>query len=103
MDNRELYLCPLCNRYHIHDYMSQHHLLPKVGINKKEEPIVYICNTCHKVLHFCHTNEQLRTKYNSIDSIMLSKKVMMMVELYKYKADNCIFKLRKLKYKLKCA
>ena len=101
--SRDLYLCPLCNRYHKYDYMSQHHLLPKVGNMKKESLIVYICNTCHKVLHFCHTNIQLRDKYNSIESIFSSKKVMDMIELYKYKADNCIFKLKKLKYKLKCA
>jgi len=103
MAEREKYLCPICNRYHIQDYMSHHHLYPTVNNLEKDPPTIYICLTCHSVIHFCHTNEELRNEYNSINRLISSEKIKNMLELYKYKADNCIFKIKRLKYLLKCA
>lgn len=97
MGRREMHLCPMCGRNHIKDHMTVHHLHPAVKRLDKGEPIVYLCMTCHQVIHYCHTNEQLRIYYNSIDALLNSKKVQNMLQLYKYKSDNCVFKIKRLK------
>lgn len=79
--------------------MTWHHLIPKNGCQERQEPTVYICLTCHTVVHYCHTNKELCETYNTIDAIKQSKDVIDMVELYKYKAEDCIFKIKKLKKK----
>lgn len=100
MIDKDMITCPICHRQHIKDNMSFHHLYPKIDDLDKKENVIYICNTCHDVIHFCHSNYELRNFYNSLDKILLSIKIKEMVELYKYKADNCIFRVKKLKMKL---
>jgi len=94
---REQHVCPLCTRSHIKDYMTFHHLRPSIKDEEKGEEIVYICRTCHEVMHFCHSNEELRFQYNNICKLSDSKKIKDMIKLYKEKADNCIFSIKKLK------
>jgi hypothetical protein len=103
MAEREQYICPMCQRSHISDYMTLHHLFPSVGLLPKDGPTIYICSTCHTVIHFVHTNEELRFVYNSLETLLESPKVLAMLDLYKYKADNCVFKIKRLKHMLKCA
>lgn len=97
MPRREMHLCPVCGRKHIKDHMTVHHLLPALGHVDKGEPTIYICETCHQVIHYCHTNEQLRFYFNTLDLILRSKKVQSMLQLYKYKSDNCVFRIKRLK------
>lgn len=95
------YTCPICQRKHIHDNMSWHHLLPTTKNNEKSEPRIYICKTCHSVIHFCHTNDDLRIIYNTLDKLLESKDIISMVNLYKYKADNVTIKIKRLKHLMK--
>lgn len=97
----EYYICPVCNRKHRHDFMTFHHLLPSTNSEGKSEPTIYVCLTCHRVIHFCHTNKDLRNVYNTIVAIKSSTIINNMIDLYRYKADDCIFTIRKLKHKLK--
>jgi hypothetical protein len=94
---KDQYLCPICGRFHIKDHMTFHHLKPALGNISKEGPLIYVCKTCHEVLHFCHTNEELRFKYYTLDLLCESVSLKKMVELYKYKPDNCIFQIKYLK------
>lgn len=103
MAKREKHLCPICGRYHISDHMSYHHLYPTVNNKQKEEDeVIYICNTCHSVIHYCHSNQELRYIYNTLEAILQSETILDMVDLYKYKSDNCVFKIKKLKNMIKC-
>jgi hypothetical protein len=103
MFGQELYTCPICNRKHSQERMSWHHLLPSVGKIEKSEPRIYVCVTCHSVIHFCHTNLELREKYNTLDRIIESNLIISLVKLYKYKKDNVTIKIKKLKQLLKTA
>lgn len=94
---REFHTCQMCGRKHVKDHMTFHHLLPTANGEGKGEPTIYVCKTCHAVIHECHTNSQLREKYNTLEHILASKKVQKLLELYKYKPDNCIFKIKKLR------
>jgi hypothetical protein len=98
----DYYTCPICQRKHTHQHMSWHHLLPTTAKSEKSEPRIYICITCHSVIHFCHTNEDLKQNYNTLDKILQSKDIINILELYKYKSDNVIIKIKKLKKLLKC-
>lgn len=98
IDNDNSYQCPICNRFHESQKMTWHHLLPAInGKEKVESERIYICKTCHPVIHFCHTNIELRTIYNSIETIIESQKILEFIELYKYRKDNIIFSLKKLR------
>lgn len=97
MPQRELYRCPMCGRLHIHDHMTIHHLLPTVENVAKGEPVIYVCRTCHDVIHYCHSNKDLRFNFNTLELLMESEKIRDMIELYRYKADNCVFKIKRLK------
>lgn len=97
MPQREMYECPICGRLHIKDHMTLHHLQPTIKNKKKGKNTIYICHTCHDVIHYCLSNEELRFKFDTLDKLLLSKKLKNMIQLYKYKADNCIFKIRRLK------
>lgn len=97
MPLKEYYDCPLCSRKHSKDNMTWHHLFPAVGDNERDEPAIYVCLTCHNVIHHCHTNKQLREIYNTTDKILSSETVVKMINLYKYKANDCVFKVKKLK------
>lgn len=101
MVDRDYYTCPICQRKHSKEHMSWHHLFPTVNNSEKEEPRIYLCITCHSVIHFCHTNEELRTMFNTLEKILESKCIIDMVNLYKYKADNTTIKIKKLKHLLK--
>lgn len=103
MLDQDYYICPICNRKHTKNNMSFHHLLPSVGVLEKEEPRIYVCCTCHNVIHFCHNNKQLREQYNTLEKLLKSKDIINLVNLYKYKKDNITIKIKKLKYLLKCA
>jgi len=98
--NREMYICPICGRSHIKDYMTFHHLLPSLSHIEKGEQTIYICKTCHQVIHYCHTNDRLRFLYNTLEKLLNSTKIQSMIDLYKYKSDNCVFRLKKLKQKI---
>lgn len=97
----DLYHCPICNRLHRKEFMTIHHLFPALGAKPKLEPIIYICRTCHEVIHYCHTNAELRLYWNTYDKLIKSPKIQNLLEIYKYKPDNCVFKLKKLKNTLK--
>jgi 5-methylcytosine-specific restriction enzyme A len=99
MPPKELYDCPICGRKHSKNNMTWHHLFPSVGGKERQEPSIYICLTCHSVIHHCHTNQELRETYNSLELILSSEDVKYLLELYKYKADDCVFKVKKLKRK----
>lgn len=94
---KEFYKCPMCERKHIKDHMTFHHLLPSAKGEGKGEPTIYICKTCHVVVHDCYTNKELREQYNTIEAILSSKKIQQMLKLYIDKPDNCIFKIKKLR------
>jgi hypothetical protein len=98
--NKDYYECPICGRKHSKDNMSWHHLLPSVGGNERQEPRIYICKTCHAVIHDCHSNKDLRENYNSLDRILASEAIQRLVNVYKYKSDDCVFKLKKIKESL---
>jgi hypothetical protein len=91
------YTCELCGRKHRKDHMTWHHLLPSVGGEGRSEPTVYVCQTCHIVIHACHSNEELRNEYNSLNKLLESEKINRMINLYKYKSEGCIFTLKRLK------
>lgn len=97
MARREMYKCPVCGRCHIKDYMTLHHLHPTITNVEKGQKTIYICHTCHDVIHFCHTNEDLRFNFDTLELILSSKKIQNMIQLYKYKADNCVFRIKRLK------
>lgn len=98
----ELTKCPICQRNHRQEFMTLHHLLPSVFLlSKHPDKVIYICKSCHDVIHWCFTNETLRKRYYTLDLILLSKKIMNMVELYKYKPDDCLFSIKYLKRKMK--
>lgn len=91
------FTCPMCNRKHSQPRMTWHHLLPTVdSIEKDEEPRIYICETCHSTIHHCHTNKELRETYNTFDKLCTSSKILTIIELYKYKADDKIYRVKKL-------
>jgi DNA repair exonuclease SbcCD ATPase subunit len=93
----DLYICPLCGRKHPQQNMSWHHLLPRLGKSEKEEPRIYICRTCHDVIHFCHTNRELRELYNTLENILKSELINKYINLYKNKNNSKIYKIKKLK------
>ena len=97
MPLREYYDCPICSRKHAKDRMTWHHLYPSVDGKERQEPAIYVCLTCHQVIHHCHTNQELCESYNTLDKIKESKAVMNLVEMYKYKANDCVFKVKRLK------
>jgi hypothetical protein len=97
----DYFVCPLCNRNHKKDYMTYHHLYPSLNGSKKGNEVIYVCRTCHNVIHYCHTNAELRLYFNTLEKIKKSLLINDMLELYKYKADNCIFTIKKLKRRLK--
>lgn len=100
------HICPMCNRQHTSQHMSWHHLLPKDGDQEKDEPRIYVCLTCHSVVHFCHTNSELRQSYNTLDKLLRSAAIMKMINMYKNDhKTNKIYKIKKLKQQLrkKCA
>lgn len=100
----DTFTCPLCGRLHSSVNMEWHHLLPKDGNNEKEEPRIYLCKTCHDVIHFCHSNTELRTKLNTLDLLLKSEKIEKMILLYKYdKKTNKVYKIKKLKQMKKVA
>lgn len=100
----DIFICPICGRKHTSNNMSWHHLLPKDGTQEKDEPRIYICITCHNVIHFCHTNKDLREKYNTLENLLTSLDIIKMVNLYKYDhKTNKIYKIKKLKQLKKCA
>lgn len=101
MGNDDFYICPLCNRKHQKDKMDWHHLLPAVGDSERDKPRIYICKTCHTVIHYCHNNYDLRAFYNTLEKIKVSYSVMVMLNLYKNKTDNCIFPIKVLKRRMK--
>jgi hypothetical protein len=102
--NEDIHICPLCGRMHTTPNMSWHHLFPKDGCDEKAEPRIYVCLTCHSVIHFCHTNKQLRELYNTIEKILSSTSINKMINLYKYDhKNNKIYKIKKLKQLQKCA
>ncbi len=103
MINKEYYICPICQRKHSQQHMSWHHLLPTVKENEKAEPRIYICVTCHAVIHYCYNNEILRNEYNTLDKILGSKDIINIVNLYKYKKDDVTIKIKKIKQLMKCA
>jgi hypothetical protein len=92
-----MYDCPMCGRKHAKDYMTFHHLLPTVDESEKGEPTIYICQTCHIVIHNAFTNEQLRTKFNTLEKLQDSYKIKEWIELYKCKSPNVVYQLKKLK------
>ena len=95
-----MYICPICGRNHVKDNMTYHHLFPVYKQQEKGKETIYICQTCHLVIHFCHSNKTLRNYINSLEKILKSKKIQIMLQLYKYKADNCVFRLKQLKKQL---
>jgi len=103
MPKQEMYICPICGRQHTKEHMTYHHLFPVFKGQKKGKETIYICETCHLVIHFCYPNKILRNYYNNIDRILKSKKIQIMLQLYKYKSDNCVFRIKYLKRRLKVA
>lgn len=100
----ETYICPLCQREHTPENMTWHHLLPKNGNLERDEPRIYLCKTCHTVIHFCHTNDELRNIYNTLDKILQSNKIIDMINIYKYDCKpNKVYKIKNLKHLQKCA
>lgn len=99
----EDFTCPICNRRHTSEKMSWHHLKPKCGDSERDEPRIYICKTCHSVIHYCHSNEELRIQFNSLEKIFQSSRIMNMVNLYKYDKHNKTITIKKLKQLKKCA
>lgn len=95
--DRDLYVCPMCQRKHRKDHMTWHHLLPTVGEAEKSEPSIYICKTCHLVVHDSHPNEELRTRYNTLELLLESPHIQRKLNLYKYRSDDCVFSLKRLK------
>lgn len=94
----DAFTCPMCGRLHASCNMEWHHLLPKDGESEKEEPRIYVCKTCHDVIHYCHTNKELRTQINTLALLLLSEKIEKMILLYKYdKKNNKVYKIKKLK------
>lgn len=93
---KDYYICPICSRNHTKDNMTWHHLFPKVGNQDKLEPAIYICHTCHTVIHYSYSNKELRDKYNNLNEIISSEDIKSLVNLYKYKADDKIYKIKKL-------
>lgn len=103
MIDSETYSCPICNRKHTSDKMNWHHLLPSINNNERSEPRIYICKTCHSVIHFCHTNVELYNNYNTLEKLLESNDIIKIVNLYKYKADNITIKIKNIKKMLKTA
>jgi hypothetical protein len=100
----EAYTCPICKRIHTSYNMEWHHLLPKDGSCERDEPRIYVCRTCHDVIHYCHTNHELRTSFNTLDLLLTSEKIENMVKLYKYDHKiNKVYKIKKLKLLSKAA
>jgi hypothetical protein len=78
--------------------MTIHHLLPSLSeLEKDEEPTIYICKTCHMVIHYCFTNKELRHEFNTLNKLINSEKILKMINLYKYKTDDKVFTLKRLK------
>ncbi len=77
--------------------MTWHHFYPAIGTSEKLDPRVYLCKTCHSVVHECHSNKELRDKYNNLEDLIKSAKIKNMVNLYKYKAHDCVFTVRRLR------
>ena len=98
MDNKKEYFnCPICNRMHESQKMTWHHLKPSVdGEEKIEEERIYICKTCHPVIHYCLTNFDLRNYYNTADRILQSPDIQDMLELYQHKTYNVVISIKKL-------
>lgn len=98
----EAIICPICERPHTQYNMEWHHLLPKDGSNERDEPRIYVCKTCHDVIHFCHNNKELRNLYNNLELIISSEKIENMLKLYKYDQKiNKVYTIKKLKLLLK--
>lgn len=93
---RDYYNCPICNRKHCKDNMTWHHLYPTVDDNKKEDDRIYLCLTCHIVIHYSYTNKQLREHINTLSKLQESKIISDIVDVYKYKPDDKVFKLKKI-------
>ena len=94
----EAFICPICGRPHTQGNMEWHHLLPKDGHNERDEPRIYVCKTCHDVIHYCHTNKELRLELNTLDLILTSEKIKNLIELYKYDCKvNKVYTIKKLK------
>lgn len=97
MNLDDMYECPMCGRNHTKDHMTFHHLLPTVNESEKGEPTIYICQTCHVIIHKTFTNEQLRTKFNTLEKLKGSYRINEWIDLYRYKSPNVVYQLKRLK------
>ncbi len=60
--------CPLCNR-NIEGKKSYHHLIPVLKGGKDGEQIL-LHQICHDKIHSVFTEQELATKYNTIEKLI---------------------------------
>ena len=49
------------------------------------------------VIHWYFSNEDLRYFYNTLEIILDDENIQSIMEVYKYKADDCIFSIKRIK------
>lgn len=60
-------LCPICRREVPENKWEKHHLIPK---SKDGKVTIFLCNCCGDTIHKVFTLNELRDKYNTIESIV---------------------------------
>jgi hypothetical protein len=58
--------CKICERNIHENYITEHHLIPE---NRKESETIKLCEACHRHLHCQFSNDKLKEKYNTVESL----------------------------------
>ena len=98
MQNKEPFVCPICERITPIEFQENHHLIPK-QLRGREKEIV--CCDCHDMIHEIFTNRQLAKHYNRIHIIKSDKRIQKWAEWIQKKEFRFKINMAKKKRKRK--
>lgn len=89
---RRLPICPLCKREIPDSEKDAHHLVPK---SKGGRATQVLHRICHRQIHALLTEDELATKFNSIDALLSDSRVARFVDWVKTKPNQFYERARK--------
>ena len=79
MQSSDVQKCPLCG---VEAKLTKHHLCPQVkckgkhkAIKEDESNIAWICEACHRTLHAYYTENELRDRLSTLESLKADDKI----------------------------